>query len=80
MAVLIQHSQMTPKEALDEVIRVRAEEGSPIVVPNRLIVRYADDLLGLNGEFIKVIDKFYDELDKRVPLELLKRGRHTPEA
>lgn len=71
---------MTPNEAIEEVKRVRKEEGSDIVVPNRLIVQYADELLELDGAFIKAVDDFYEDLSHRIPLELIKRGRHTPEA
>lgn len=79
MAVLIQSGE-TPEEALSLVREARQREGSDIVVPNRLIVRYADELLKLDGAFIKVVDDFYEVLSARIPLELLKRGRHTPEA
>lgn len=79
MAVLIQAGE-TPEEALHCVVEARAAEGSNIVVPNRLIVRYADELLDLGGAFIKVVDDYYEVLSHRIPLELLKRGRHTPEA
>lgn len=80
VAVLIQ-AGLTPKEALTEVIVAREREGSDIVIPNRRITRFADDQLGLNGALNEAIDTHYANIDRlgRVPLALLKRGRHTPE-
>jgi predicted protein tyrosine phosphatase len=79
MAVLIQLGR-TPEQALQLVVEARAREGGDILGPNRLIVRYADEHMALDGEFIRLIDRFYLDLSRRIPLELLKRGRHTPEA
>ena len=72
MGVLVQ-SGMTAQEALDHVLSIR-----PVVVPNRLIIRYLDDLLQQDGAMIAVVDEYYDNIpeDGPIPLALLRRDRH----
>ncbi len=70
---------LSPKDALLRVIRIREEEGNPLIVPNRLIIKYIDEILDLNNELIDVIDEFYKTLSDSVPLVLLRLGRHTIE-
>jgi predicted protein tyrosine phosphatase len=78
MSLLIQHGS-TPKQALESVLRAREEEGSSLIVPNRLIVKYMDEILNQNGDFIQEVDNYYEMMSQTVPMELIKRGRHSIE-
>lgn len=69
MGSLIQHG-MTVDEAFAEVLRQR-----PSMIPNRLITRYVDEILLLEGELIEAVRNYYRKLEEegRLPLALLKR-------
>ena len=66
-------------DALEEVIKIRTNEGNSLIVPNRLIIKHLDEIFDLGGELIKLIDDYYETLEKTVPLQLLRIGRHTIE-
>ena len=57
IAILIQ-AGMSPAAAFEEIKRVR-----PQLIPNRLMIRQLDWILGLHGELINVITDHYRSLE-----------------
>lgn len=72
IAVLVQ-AGMTPEQALAKVKLL-----SPAMFPNRLITKYADDYLGLEGKLIATVAKYYSEKIIMIPgLQLPNRGGYN---
>lgn len=72
LGVLIQ-AGMTPKDALAKVKLL-----SPAMLPNRLIVEYVDDYLGLNGALIEAVREFYTKSILIIPgIALPNRGGYN---
>lgn len=55
---------MTPSDALSHVRNIREPtlKAGYMVLPNRLMIGYFDDELGLGGELVKVVQEYYDGL------------------
>ena len=55
IGILIQ-TGMSPQEAFDRVKAMR-----PAMFPNRLMIEYVDDILGLGGELMAIVKTYYEE-------------------
>lgn len=62
IGILVQ-SGMTPEEAYQQVKQVRPE-----LIPNRLMIQYIDEALGLGGKLISVVDAHYNSLGPEAKL------------
>jgi predicted protein tyrosine phosphatase len=72
IAVLVQ-AGMTPEQALAKVKLL-----SPAMFPNRLITKYADNYLDLEGKLIATVAKYYSEKIIMIPgLQLPNRGGYN---
>lgn len=56
MGILIDHG-LTPDQALD-----RVKAAGSFVIPNRLMIRHLDELLGLHGGLVDTVRRHYKEL------------------
>jgi predicted protein tyrosine phosphatase len=74
MAIAIQvQNGMGEQEAFDWAKRQR-----PVMFPNRLMIEYADDILGLDGRLIEVVATYYRESLHEFPLLVEQnRGGYT---
>ena len=70
---------LEPEDALQRVIRSREKEGNGLVIPNRRIIGFLDDLLQQEGKLKEAIAEHYDVLRKTMPEELISRNRHQIE-
>jgi predicted protein tyrosine phosphatase len=66
-------------DALEMVIASRLQQGGSLVIPNRRIIRFADEILQQSGMLISAINTHYDRLRISRPDELISRNRHQIE-
>ena len=62
MGILVQ-SGMTPQTAFGQVKATRPE-----LIPNRLMIRYIDELLGLGGDLVRLVAAHYAALGPDIAL------------